>query len=268
MADYTEISLAQATYKAGIGQDFMRQNRDNQINFNARLVQLESEVRLFDHFIDETPAGLSLLAREGALTTGEYANGGNWMYIGFDGTGPIGTDYNAAKPTWTTGRIGSIITTVGHYGIAFSKKSLRFDGVTKPITYEGRFKLSADGAGLFGMRDGPYAEAPTTDRQGIWVERVDSTNWRFVSYDTARNSGSNFSKPTAGNWFKVKIVFDTSTDRALCYIDDVLKETLTTQLPTTRILHAAFGLHGGGAATTDLDFDWVDWKAVALLEAA
>jgi hypothetical protein len=129
-------------------------------------------------------------------------------------------------------------------------------------------KFSADLEFHIGARAFQNAN-PTTDLPGVWLERVDGSNWRFVSYDTARNNGASFTRITNGNWFKLTIEFtDSPSDRAICSIDDVVKSTLTTQLPTDDILHAALAIGGTAVGNGLFDIDFADFGGPDIQDAA
>jgi hypothetical protein len=96
------------------------------------------------------------------------------------------------------------------------------------------------------------------------------SNWRFVSKDSGgTTNGSDFTPVTAGNWFDVEIKFEDSPgNQARCFVDGVLKSTLTTNLPTGEVL---YGLVKGGnpaAAPRDLKLDRLEYKAGAQLADA
>src|SRR6185436_17736051 len=113
---------------------------------------------------------------------------------------------------------------------------------------------------------GAHADPSVTDSKGIWVERVDATNWRFVSFDSSRNNGSSFAKPTPGTWWTIDVIFtDDPRNRALCYINGVLKETFTSNLPTADSLHYYFG-HASTAG--DMDIDIAGLRAEGIADAA
>lgn len=288
---FLEFTDAETLFKAGLGQDFYRKMKDDFTNLNARTSIVENHLVTHEHFLDDDMSGFSFQASHGAvmgntLPSGYSAAGWSgtwivnhrrgWMYQGYDGTDRNGTIWNAAKPDYTSARISTLGSSSGRYANLYGLARYRFDRSTKPIVFTARIKLAADSPFLFGLRDGPRSEQFVNgglgfNRHGIWMERVDSSNWRFVSYDGTRNNGSNFAKVTSGTWFEVRIEFtDTPADRAFCYVDGVLKNTLAANLPTTSALCAALltvDVNQGGTAG-NIDYDRFRHEVPAILDAA
>lgn len=280
---FVEFTDPETQYKSGIGQDYARKMKDNFTNLNARTLQLEKYTRVFDHFISSDHTSNSLgfgksfeCPDDDAAYTNlvdKWAVSENWLYIGYDGTDSRRSHFNATKPARSVARISLSggVSNFG-YGHVFSRKHFRFDQVTRPIIFEARMKISADGYVYAGLRHGITQDAtgrPSTDRAGVWLERVDSTNWRFVSFDGSRFNGSNFAKPTAGNWFTVKIEFtDTPSNRAICSVDGVVKETITSNLDTDTELRAWWCAFQNNFSNFDLDSDRAEFSCLGLADAA
>ena len=280
MADFSTLTLAETAAKAKLRQALFRKIKDNEDNLNERMGTVENQIVTFDHFVEDDGGGYSFqgsnysvdLPPAGWTGTWLVNRARRWMYQGWDTTTRDGTIFNAAKPDQSVARVASVpINASARYSNLYGLDRFRFDRVTRPIIFRARIKLAADSDFVFGLRDGPRSEHyRTVDRPGIWMERVDGSNWRFVCYDGTRNNGGNFAKITTGTWFEVEIEFtDTPADRAFCYVDGVLKQTLTANLPTTSPLCFAL-LPGGGvngtAGTTDYDRVRIDCPA--LLDAA
>jgi hypothetical protein len=272
MADFSPITLAQATHKAGIGQDFMRQVRDNFDNHQSALAQLISSIRLFDHFNWKTASGSSpYLSYETVVdddaSPGVFGHGRDWIYCGKTGGTTGRTQGNSNKPSTSVARMNTTATGAD-FANAWSRMGLNFGEITKPITYVARHKLSADCSFYSGFREGPFAELASVNEFGCWIERVDSTNWRFACFDgTTKNNGASFTHPSSGTWFEVKIIFTNTPGNQLdCYLDSVFKYSLTANLPTGQMLQAHHGLIGGTAG--NLDTDRVLFSAEGIADAA
>lgn len=259
---FSTLTLAETAAKALIRQALWRKVKDNFDDHEPRLVQLEKQIRIFDHFNRAAEATTNDKSWGTTPATGGSILGRDWL-LHASSNAELG-NANAAKPSWSVVRIASP-SAAGQWAQAQSALSLQFNEITAPITLEARIKRAVDMNFKAGMRG--FFTDPTADSKGIWLEKVDASNWRFVSFDTARNNGASFAKVAEGNWFKVKIIFESSPSiRALCSVDGVLKETLTTQLPQTTRMHANFGRWDllSGA----LDMDLADFGAVAIADAA
>ncbi len=282
---FNAFTLAETAYKAGLGQDFFRKLKDNFDDHESRLVQLQGGSRIIEHFIEDDGGGLSFFPTEynhggtgvnsdPAGWTGSWYVSRNGMYQGYDLSSRNGTIFNAAKPAGSVARVASIGSGGAEYANWYSLKAFHYAQVGLPIVLEARCKIGTDNPFSFGVRQGPFSERLSfggvgADRNGIWLERVDASNWRFVAFDGTRQNGSNFTKVAAGTWFRVRIEFG-STPSALCYIDGTLKETLTAHLPTSSLLRAALlvcDTNLGGTSGT-VDYDLVDYSCGSLLDAA
>lgn len=234
------VSLADADtdYKSPIGQDLMRQMQDNFDNLNERVTKMESGSRVLEHF-------------------NYYDGAGNAMPPSMFSTSGTPT---ITYPAWS---VVALANTNDFHQVYEMFRTLRFDQVTTPIIYEARLKKIVDKGHFFGM-----AVHSTTgaDRNGIWLERVDASNWRFVSYNGSRNNGSSFAKPTDNTWFTVRIEMNSSSE-VKCYVDDVLKDTLVTQIPTTSLLHAFLDPIGAGPGSPTCHADWIAFGTEALVNA-
>jgi hypothetical protein len=149
----------------------------------------------------------------------------------------------------------------------YTVRGFKFSDVTKPIIYKARIKLSDNTDDYWlGLARAEYASFAVPAR-GIYLER-NTTNWRFVSKDSGGSTnGTPFSPVTAGTWFEIEIKFEDSPgNQARCYVDGVLKETFTTNLPTGEVLFGAVKYNqttGGGGG--DLKLDRIEYKAGAQL---
>jgi hypothetical protein len=247
---FVEFTDAETAFNAGVGQDYRRKMKDDFTNLNARAQILESHAIFFDHFTERhEPTGalsdpsLPLLSEDGVFKVRPH----RWRMRLFGGSGDA-EDRTLNKPAYSVAGIQHEGSGTGTF--LWTVPDVRFDLVTLPITFEARVKLDqSDREPIVGLKEWQTTNPATTDAPGIWLDYIDTSNWRFVSYDTARNNGGSFAKVSAGSWFTVKIVFtDDPSNRALCYVDGVLKETLTTQLPTAKRLNAVWGYYSGANA--------------------
>jgi hypothetical protein len=265
MADFVELTTGETAAKAFIRQALMRKVKDNFTNLNARMTQEEQFLRLFDHMNFDDGSGRSYQTLVNDETSpSAYGYGRSWIYIGDGGR----QGRNAAKPSHSVARIS--VGASGDWGWAFSLLSFSFADAVKPIRWKARLKISNDGSLICGMREGPYNEnAVSQNRPGIWLERFDSSSWRFACYDgTTKNNGTAFTRVTNGTWFEAEIEFTNSpSDRAICRIDGAERANLQANLPTTQRLLAIHGVRGPGGAT-DFDVDRVLFSADGLADAA
>lgn len=261
MATFVELNDAETDSKAFMRQALGKKIKDNFTNLNARVGEIEKQARLFDHFI-RRPDGESNLSWGLTPASGVVMVIEDWHIRGTLNSDLVAM--NVVKPDQSVGRFA--VQTGSGVRTLTSKHTLQYDQVTLPILFECRMKLSADIRFWLGIQI-PGIVTPG-DNPSVFLERVDASNWRFSSWDTSGNSGSSFTKITSGNWFKVKIEFtDNPSARAICSLDDVVKETLTTQLPTNDVLAAKL-IFNGAIAQGDLDLDLMDFGAVALDDAA
>lgn len=242
MADFNELTLAETAYKAGVGQDVTRKIKDNFTNLNTRLLQLESRAEVFEHFLYPS---YPLIGPD----VGEWDDGSSGIFSR--------DAYSVIKAQSGQGNqsVGHAIT-----------RGLIFDELTRPLTFETRIKWGGSGANTR-MASGFGGYRATT--RGVWLEMINSTQMRFSSRDSAGQfNGTAFSRIAISTWFKVKIIFtDDPSDRALCYVDDVLKETITSNLPTPDELRCMSTAWSTGAG--DLIFvDWIRMSALAFDDAA
>ena len=263
MPDYVKVEDSQIDFNSGVGQDTAFQGRDNQENLKERVTKIESQSRLFDHFIRLHSGGADLLSWGPNPASASFSIIEDWRIVAISNADFV--SMNVAKPAQSVGRFA--VQSGSEVRQLTSKHTLQYDQVTLPIIFECRVKLSADIRFWFGIYE-PATDASPVTKHSIVLERVDGSNWRFRSYDGSANLGSSFTKITSGNWFKIKIEFtDTPSARAICSIDDVVKETLTANLPTAKALSAKF-LFNGAIAQGDFDLDFADFGAVALSDAA
>lgn len=264
MADFVELTAGETDAKSFLRQALAKKMKDNFTNLNARTTQLEKEIRVFDHFNNLLDVGGDSWGPDPASASALH--GPRWHIAGSTNTDLVNA--NAAKPGYSINRIGYPSSGGGRWANVESNLNLQFDQVTLPIIFEARVKFSADLEFHIGTRAAQNV-VPTTDLAGVWLERIDGTFWRFVSFNASRNNGGSITRITNGVWFTIKIEFtDTPGDRALCSIDGDLKETLTAQVPTDDILHAVFAIGGTAVGTGNTDIDRADFGADNISDAA
>lgn len=233
---FSAFTLAETAAKALMRQALWRKVKDDFDDHDLRLVRLDSGLRLSEHFNMKAPGALAEilpplyeLAQSASLTI----------------------TYPAFSVLRLTTTAAGVLT-----GLIY-RRPLNFGGVTPPIRLKARVKTVIDVSFHAGLKNA----AGTSDVKGVWLERVDASNWRFVSYDTARNNGTNFTSVASGTWFEFEIVFTNSpSNQALCYLNGVLKETLVTQLPTTADLYGVVNFQMAGT-TNWMEFD--RWESLA-----
>ncbi len=278
MAEYTEVSSAQATFKAGIGQDFMTIVRDNFINHQDRITAIENSIVLFDHFnarhfdIDNNfnfvshswPVGQFY----GQVGNAERRDGRGAVWSFLSTQNDAGGTRNPAPPASSVARISEAGS--GSWVTVQSNMRLRFDQITKPMRFIIRMKMDADGAFKIGMITGTGIASKSVDQTGVWLERVDASNWRFKVRDTGASSVTgSFARVANGTWFEIDIEFtDTPSDRVICRLDGVDKTAggLTSNLPITADLGATMATFSSGTGTL-FDFDRVLFRAAGIADA-
>lgn len=145
------------------------------------------------------------------------------------------------------------------------RPAFHFTNRVKPITFKARCKFHAfptdvfiglAGAALVG-NDFPVVGVTTRPVRAIILERFNATDVVFTSRVGANvTQGTSFAKPANGVWFEVKIIFtNTPGNQADCYIDGVLKQTLSTaaSLPTADNIYPCALLPEAGADNLSLD---------------
>lgn len=278
---FTALTLAETAFKAMFRQGLARKIKTNFDDHESRIAAYESSSRMFDHFNDQPNAdGLSFdVEHYGDNTVASISQiallqgGPRWVLHSQAGSSWGAHACNVAKPSYSVARLTLASGFGGSGGSTYagiqSRLLHRLDQIVQPITFTGRFALGVDDTFLIGMRERCTSlteNGVTTTRQGIWMERVDASNYRFKSYDGGTFTGSSFSRPTIGSWFEVSIVF--STGQALCYLNGSLKETIASHLPGATALSASyFGDIGGGTGPFNMDVDRALWQAAGQLDA-
>ncbi len=242
----------------------IKQLNNNVIDHESRIRAVEDPLNLFDHFaedhgypsgviIDETTAldttPATIRSAVGADYRGPYANPRVLLYVN-DGTGAA----------WSEAIAGS--TTDQHYLLCSGAAALRctpsiyFNNRTAPITWETRIQLAANPSAtthmFLGLSDGASVLAARPSN-GIYVEYVSGTNWRFTTSRSASNTtGTTFTEVTAGTWFTLKIIInDDAGTHAECYIDGDLKDDHTLTLPVDRPIWPFLSYGQGGSWRVD-----------------
>lgn len=266
--DFSPLTLAETAYRFILRQAFFRKIKDDLDNLNGRVGQVEGGLTLLDHFA-------SIDQRFNTINTNDIEDQVGHFYgvRDFSGAG-------AALPALWTFPANSVVRIAATQpaGAASGKNVLFtipryiFNNLTRPLIYEARVKWRGVSSPLhwFGMSDavpaiGNYPNA------GVYLAFPNSTDMRFQCRDgTTTTNGTGFARVAADTWFTVKIEFtDTPSNRALCYIDGVLKETLTTNLPTSQGLFGAIDVQvQSSATTTESDCDRLKFSPIALADAA
>jgi len=260
---FVELTDAETAFKAGIGQDTGRKIKDDFTNLNSRELKLEGGIPNIDHFNSRDGRFFTVNADEIEDRVGRFHG-----YRTYGGTG------GALSPLWTFPAYSVVRVTSYGGGVAGNNTNLLmtweeyvFNDVTRPLIYEARVKWR-------GANNPPSIVIGMADQgltNGIWLGFPDTTNMRFTSRDASSDThGSNFTRIAAETWFTVRIEFtDDPSNRALCYVDGVLKSTLTATLPTSRrIAGVIYTQRGSGDANAEVDCDRLDYAPLALGNAA
>lgn len=245
--------------KPGRSADW-KQFRNNQDYFNTQLttaIQDFERIRLFSHFDRRhgyaTVAGVAdvVCGSSSAIDTQTDYEGGQWYlstnqdnYFNEEiGNATVTNDFHYLQLQRNQASTGS--------GFIVGTMAIEFDNRTVPISYKGRFKMSDNTNTIWiGFSNWPTLGTRPTD--GIWLE-LNGTSWRFAcANNSTYTNGTDFTRVTSSTWFEVEIVWD-GTPQALCYVDSVLKETLTTNLPAGRRVFGKVNSTQGNADTL-----WID----------
>lgn len=280
---FTALTAAQTDANSPGDQTLMDLIRTNFDDHESRIMTVENPaVRAFSHFanrhgyasdipLTRTTDGDSLNRDyDRDFLLGAAVNTGSGATVSVTFTEITGTtDQHYLKATLSTGTGGSPSSST--YLVA--QPVLYFNNRVKPLTFEARIR----GASLYSSSllyhvgflrfkfDGASIGTPA---DGIWLERSGTAgNMRFVTVNGGSPiNGSDFTGPSVNTWFKVKIIFESDpSNRARCFVDGVLKETLTTELPTAKQLHGAIEMQAGVGFGTNWDFDWVEAKSAGAL---
>jgi hypothetical protein len=262
---YSAFTDAETNARAKLRQAFFKKLKDNDAFHKSRVDQLYSGLRFFDHFnwrTDTNNRSWGAPDGEGATLGG---GNGNFGWVGFnENDSLVDANYNPTRPAFSVARF-TVGTLGANWAAWYSCFGLQFDQVTAPLIFEARCKLSVDGAPIYGIREMRDENPRLTDRNGIWIERADATNWRAVSYNGSRNNGVNWTKPSIGTWFVLR--FEWTAGQVLIKVDGVTKDTLTSQLPVSTVLHAFFAA-SQNPSTCNHDFDRTELAADGLADAA
>lgn len=198
-----------------IRQALMKKIKDNFDDIQARLLAVESSLRMFDHFtwddsnVDAAPGTPNLnLWRFGVQTGGPP-----------DSSAALRTTEHSVRLTATPGA---------------SKGAIRMRGVLRltppqsPVAVF-RFKTIASWAdfsdlvvGMGNDRDAGHTDLTPTD--GVFLQ-MSGTSLRFASIKNgAQTSSSTFTRPAADTWMEVEVKYIDSNS-VECRFDGDLKET-------------------------------------------
>jgi hypothetical protein len=264
---YSEVPDSNLDVDDPIRSVDIKQLNNNVIDHESRIRAVADPMRLYDHFAEDHgyPSGLIIDETTAQNTKPSTLNPNA-------AASPIGHSYaneriilyvdDGGGATWTEMIAGS--TTDQHFlrcsggaGALRCTPSIYFNNRTAPVTWETRIKLAAnpvastsmflglsDGDGLLGARPS----------NGIYVEYVSGTNWRFTTSRSGSNTtGTNFAEVTAATWFVLKIIInDDAGTHAECYIDNNLKDDHTLTLPVDRPIWPFLSFNTG--STWDVDY--------------
>lgn len=227
----------------------IKQIRDNQDDHESRLLAVEdASIRVFSHFNRHKRADTT-------STINISSPGDDYDDAYFYVRGATITAYS---------QIGVSDTAFDHYlhfdhSAAGSISTLsavlafNFASNTMPITFHTRIRritvTDELRVGLMRWTDGNTFTEPT---DGIFLDLGGSSGWRFRTRNASTyTNGTDFSV-TDNTWYDVKILLeDSPSTQARCYFDGVLKETFTTNLPTSDNLYGVCNFKGSSDADVD-----------------
>lgn len=236
----------------------LKQIRDNQDDHESRLVSVEdASIRVFSHFVSfrgvETGGGgysSSIITTNNDVVNFE----GGKFYLASTAALVqqiiVSTTADDHYLRWTPGAAG--------VGQCIANLSFNFASRTKPITFNWRFRTSDNTNAFFlGLTNLPASKANTTPTDGIYLLLGGAgSTFRFRSTSSVSGLSTTGSDIAFANntWYEVKILFeDTPGNQARCYVDGLLKETFTTNLPTTINMFGRYTFASGAGDTFDLD---------------
>jgi len=254
---WTGITAAQTDANSPLDQTLMDLLRTNDKDHEDRIAaQQGPAARIFSHFAETAYSTVPNFKGQG-LAGNTWALGGGGGSIGSPTLAEGAADDHSVILTYTSAPNPS-------YADWYAMALWHFTNRLKPLTFVTRFKfITADDnfdrfeIGYVNRNNVVYSA--TRSRNGIFLELGSvAGQWRFTSADAnVPTVGTDFAQVADGTWFEVKIEFtDVGGNQAKCYIDGVLKETLTTNLPTARVLMAGLWVKSGTLANGDkLKFD-------------
>jgi hypothetical protein len=173
---------------------------------------------------------------------------GRKHYWNYEGKFYLSADSNGAISNFIGNAIGSDqhflrFSTVGKYAL-IAQPAFHFNNRTKPLTFKLRIRSTNWEPTVNNMNIGfvafPAAGfARATDGVFMEIGAAGVTRWRFTSANNSTYTvGADFTHPANNTWTEIVVLFESSPgNQARCYLDGVLKETLTTNLPTARNIY-------------------------------
>lgn len=256
---YLKVTDAQTAYKAAIGQDLMRQFRDNQEDHESRISQLlaQSHNTLIDDFLC-------------------FDDGG--------GGGAVGIDEDLYA---LAGGASDFRPQVGVDGKHVLRVNTVNSSITKRIASKNTklaFRLNQDLVGTFEARITDVgAAAPTNliigfsanlapsneDDVIAFLKGTTAGKWRFrVAKATVATTTDNIGNRATYQKLRIDLLRSGggSTLQVRAYIDggEISGSPFTTNIPDTTVLRMIFGSIGPGSGTTDVQLDrWeMRWTAI------
>ncbi len=281
MADYAEVTDDETNTAAFMRQALGKKFKNNFINHQDRINAIESGAVFFDHFTSRWHDVDNTFALADHSWHPGYMYGDPLEAEKRDGRGP--TWFFASDQADAAGSRNAVPTESSVARVAMAGGSapwvtvrpwftLRYDQIVKPMRCVMRCKMSADGRFKLGITSVTAGISKLADQTGVWLERVDASNWRFKARDTGASSVTGpFTRVASGTWFEIAIEFtDDPSDRAICKLDGVDKTAggLTTNLPLDKDLALTVGLFGDATApAVNYDFDRVRHSSGGIIDA-
>jgi hypothetical protein len=274
---FTALTSGQCDANSPLDETLLQLVRTNFDDHESRIKSVEDpNVRVFEHFArTKFYSSNEILVATGAtyVASRDYADN---LIFRAAGSGTFARWVN---------RYGVAVGNDAHFVRAQDVGTLQlicapgyyFTNRTKPIVFKFRMMIENynDWTGFFfGLMDVPPAEASTTrPSNGLFMEMgATAGTFRFVARNGGGGSetvGTEFTRPSSSAWFTFEITFTNDpSNQAVCKIDGVTKETLTTNLPTAKTLFPVLHLVGS-VASTKYDLDRIEaYASGALSDAA
>lgn len=137
-----------------------------------------------------------------------------------------------------------------------------------PTNFETAFRVPilSDGTETFTLRAGFIDSQSVESTDGIFLRYTDSVNsgkFEIVSRSNGAESVADSGVTVAaGTWYKLRIEVNATASSALVYINDVLRATITTNIPTGASRNTGIGIfvlksNGTTSRNIDTDYMWI-----------
>jgi hypothetical protein len=215
----------------------IKQIRDNQDDHEARLINVEDvSIRAFTHFARKLGYGSNNILNS---NNPEIYYEGNFYIAATGAGGRIARNQIGESDTVDDHLIKFSGGAATNFAMAQCQVAVNFASRTKPLTFKTRIKRSNNTLDLI-IGFSLWRTNFTVPNDGIYLTLGGAgTTYRFKSRNGgAETTGSDFTAIANNTWFEVTVLFENSPgNQARCYVDGLLKETFTTNLPTSDNLY-------------------------------